>query len=159
MLKPFGITIDEEVVFKVSLVLLSFLALLWIFLMVVILRLRKIQRRVDKATNMLTSRSIDSWCPISNAFAYSAEYINEDGKDSGKTSFECVEAKRENDEVLNVSTAEALFSSSEHSEPIPNGALSKHYISLKDPRNMKYEKLRDSEKTSQCLADTDDFCQ
>lgn len=158
MPKPFGITINEDVVFKVSLALLSLLALLWIFIMVVILWLRKIQRRVDKATTALTSISINSWSPTNtlNAFAYSAEHINEDEKDLGQTSFECVEAKRENDEVFNVSIAETPFSSSEHSE-IANGDQSKHYTSLKDHRSIKYEKLRDSEKTSQNLTNTEDF--
>lgn len=173
---PFNVAINEDLVFKASIVLLSFLALLWMFIMVVILWLRKIQLRVDKAAKVVKSWKQDAstWPHINNAFAYSAGDLNDNDTDFRQRSFECLETEREHEILMNGLNKEpsgvsevlidetdsaTVFSSngqSSHEKNSETGQL-KMCSAVQSPAGISYAKLReDSERTS-CLDDEGDL--
>ena len=173
---PFNVAINEDLVFKASIVLLSFLALLWMFIMVVILWLRKIQLRVDKAAKVVKSWKQDAstWPHINNAFAYSAEDMNGNDTDFRQRSFECLETEREHEILINGLNKEpsgvsevlidetdsaTVFSSNRqpgHEKNSETGQLKMSTV-VQSPAGISYAKLReDSERTS-CLDDEGDL--
>ena len=173
---PFDVAVNEDLVFKASIVLLSFLALLWMFIMIVILWLRKIQLRVDKAAKAIKSWKQDasSWPHINSAFAYSAGDLNDNDTDFRQRSFECLETEREHDILMNGLNKEpsdvsevlvdetdsaTVFSSNGQSGQEKNSETGqlKMRTGAQSPAGINYAKLReDSERTS-CLDDEGDL--
>ena len=164
---PFGVAINEDLVFLSSLVLLCLLSLLWMFITVVILWLRKIQLRIDKAAKAFKSWKQDasSWPHINNAFAYSAEDMNDNDTDFRQRSFECLETEREHAVLMNGLNKEpsglddipideadsaAAFST--------KGPSEKNMESGKQtPAGINYAKLREDSERTLCLDDEGDL--
>ena len=167
---PFDLTIDEDFIFKFSLALLSFLSLLWMFILAVILWLRKIQHRV--ATEVAKAENFEPrslYQHINNAFVYSAGDVNEDGTHLRETTFH-YSAEQEDQIWTNSSNTvpseegtvnndyTTNCSSSRQTEEGGNGTGSqrKIYKSLKSPTNINYAMLYGTPKEAACLPDTGD---
>ena len=147
---PFGVSVGEDLIFKVSLALLSFLSLLLMFILVVILWLKKIRRQVDKTTKALKLMANNSWPQMNNAYVYSAGDLNEDGTHLRQTSFGCSE-DQENEEIL------TNGSNAEPGEPCPESGQRKLYQSIKSPTNGNYAKLHEDSEKTVCTAAAEDF--
>lgn len=157
-----GIPIDVEFVFIFSVALLSVLLFLLMFIVVLILWVRKIRHRVEKAIQAGTSEKKIFSPFINNAFAYSDVDMKEDETDFNQTLFEVngsntVAEGSENGPCSKITDSEGLVSSSGHEQGAQSCKV-KIYKSLKNPTATDYAKLYEETLTKNaCSEDAEDF--